>query len=128
MNLSVPRRSHSPLAIVNALALTIAALLTAWDAGCHGHEASAATNAWCTIDHEAEATGATNHATLGKASTLHEHFCVACRTGGSRPNEAGRASVARLLDVVSAATRPANDGSARRGDPRQQAARGPPPG
>ena len=128
MNLSVPRRSHSPLAIAAALALTIAALLTAWDAGCHGHEEPAATNAWRTIDHDAEATGATNHATLGKASILHEHFCVACRTGSSKSNEPGRPPSPKPLDVVSAATRPANDGSARRGDPRQQAARGPPPG
>lgn len=129
MNLSVPRRFHSPLAIVNALALTIATLVTgAWDAGCHDHDAPAASTAWCTIDHEAEATGATNHASLGNASAPHEHSCVACRLGCSKTAEIGRNSVARPLDLASTAARPENDGSARRGAPRQQAARGPPTG
>ncbi len=128
MNLPVPHRSHSPLVIVNALALTIATLVTgAWDAGCHDHDA-AASYAWCAVEHEAEATGATNHASLGNAAAPREHSCVACRLGSSKPAEVGRSSVSRPLDLASAAARPENDGSARRGAPRQQAARGPPPG
>lgn len=129
MNLSVPRRSHSPLVIVNALALTIATLFTgAWDAGCHDHDAPAAVDAWCTDDHEAEATGATNHASLGNAAKPHEHSCAACRIGSSKSAEVGKNTVSRPLDLASTAAGPKNDGSARRGAPRQQAARGPPPG
>lgn len=127
MNLSVPHRPHSPLAIVNALALTIATLVTgAWDAGCHDHDAPAASYAWCTIDHEAGDTGDTNHASLGNASAPHEHSCIACRLGCSKTAEIGRSSVSRPLDLASTAARPENDASARRGAPRQQAARGPP--
>ena len=122
-------RSHSPLVIVNALALTIATLLTgAWDAGCHDHDVPAASNAWCTIDHEAEAADAANHASLGNASAPHEHSCVACRLGSSKSAEIGRNSASRPLDLASTAARPENDGSAKRGAPRQQPARGPPPG
>jgi len=127
MNLSVPHRSRSPLAVVNALALTIATLVTgAWDAGCHDHDAPAS-YAWCAIDHEAEATGATNHASLGNAAAPHEHTCVACRLGCSKTAEIGRNSFSRPLDLASTAAGPENDGSARRGAPRQQTARGPPP-
>lgn len=129
MNPSVPRRSHSPLVIVNALALTIATLVTgAWDAGCHDHDAQATSNAWSAIGNEAEATGATNHASLAGTAAPHEHSCVACRIGSSKPAEIGRNSVSRPLDPASAAVRPENDGSARRGTSRQQAARGPPLG
>ena len=128
MNLSGPHRSHSPLVVVNALALTIATLVTgAWDAGCHDHDAPAS-YAWCVIDHEAEATGATHHASLGNAAAPHEHSCVACRLGSSKSAEIGRNPVSSPLDLASAAARPDNDGCARRGAPRQQAARGPPPG
>ena len=122
-------RSHSPLVIVNALALTIATLVTgAWDAGCHDHDAPAANYAWCVTDHEAEGTGATHHASLGNASAPHEHSCVACRLGSSKPAEIGRNSVSTPLDLAAAAARPENNGSARRGAPRQQTARGPPQG
>ncbi|MYJ25046.1 MAG: hypothetical protein F4080_05765 [Holophagales bacterium] len=127
---SVPHRSHSPLVIVNALALTIATLVTgAWDAGCHDDDASTPSNvcdAWCPTDREAEATAATNHASLDNASAPNEHSCVACRIGSSKSAEIGRDSVSRPLDLASAAARPDNDGSASRGAPRQQAARGPP--
>ena len=127
MNLSVPRQSHSPLVIVNALALTIATLLAAWDVVCNDNDA-AASNAWSAIDREAEATGATNGPRLGNAAAPHEHSCVACRTESSKPNEVGRSSVARPLDLVAAVARPENDGNARRGESRPQAARGPPAG
>lgn len=76
----MPHRSRSPLAIVNALALTIATLVAASDAGCHDHDAPEA-NAWAAIGDEAEATGATNHASLASASAPHEHSCVACEAG-----------------------------------------------
>ena len=125
---AVPGRSHSRLAIVNAFALTIATLVTgAWDAGCHDHDAPAASYAWCTVDHEAEAAGATNHASLGSAAAPHEHSCVACRIGSSKSAEIGRNSVSTPLDDASASAWAENDGGARRGAPRQQAARGPPP-
>lgn len=127
MNLSVPRQSHSPLVIVNALALTIATLLAAWDVVCNDNDA-AASNAWSTLDREAEATGAANHARLGNAAVPDEHSCVACRTAGSKPNEVDRSSVARPLDLVTAVARPENDGNARRGESRPQAARAPPAG
>lgn len=122
---SVPHRSHSPLVIVNALALTIATLVTgAWDTVCH--EAPAPSNAWSTIGNEAEAAGARNHASLGNAAAPHEHSCVACRPGCSKTAEIGRNSVSRPLDLASAAARSENDCSARRGADRQQVARGPP--
>ena len=125
----MPHRSHSPVVIVNAFALTIATLVTgAWDAGCHDDDAQAASSAWSAIGNEAEASGATNHARLASASAPHEHSCVACRIGSSKPAEIGRNSVSRPLDPASAPVRPENDGNARRGAPRQQAARGPPPG
>ena len=128
MNLSVPRRYPSPLAIVNALALTIATLLTTSGVVCYLHDAPAASNAWSTLDREAEATGATNGARLGNAAAPHEHSCVACRTESSRPDEVGRSSVARPLDPAAAMAKPENDGNARRGESRPQAARGPPAG
>ena len=128
MNLSVPRRSHPPLAIVNALALTIATLLTASGVVCYLHDAPAASNAWSTLDREAEATGSTNDARLGNAAAPHEHSCVACRTASSKPDEVGRSSVARPLDLAVAVAKPENDGSARRNESRPQAARAPPAG
>lgn len=124
---SVPHRSHSPLVIVNALALTIATLVAAWDVVCHDHYGPAASNAWSATDREVEATAATDHASLGNAAAPREHSCVACRLGCSKKAEVGRSSVESTLDLVSAAARPENDGSARRGESRQQAPRGPPP-
>lgn len=125
---SVPHRSHSPLVIVNALALTIATFLTASGVVCHLHDVAAASNAWRALDREAEAAGATNGARLGNAAATHEHSCVACRTASSKPTEIGRSSVGRPLDLAAAVARPENDGNARRGESRPQAARGPPSG
>lgn len=128
MNPSAPHRTRSPLAVVNALGLTVATLVTgAWDAGCHDHEA-ASSYAWCALDHEAETTGATNHASFAKAAAAREHSCVACRIGSSKSAEIGRSSTARPLDLASAAASAEDDGGARRGAPRRQAARGPPQG
>ncbi|MCY3965357.1 MAG: hypothetical protein OXG83_09965 [Acidobacteria bacterium] len=126
MNRSASHRSRSPLIIINALALTIVTLVTgAWDTVCHDDDAPVS-NARFAIGNEAEATGATNHTSLASASAPHEHSCVACRIGSSKSAEIGRSSVSRPLDLASAAARPENDGSARRGATRQQAARGPP--
>ena len=127
-NPSVPHRSHSPLVIVNALALTVVTLVAASDAGCHDHDEPAARDARYAINQEAAASGAANPASLASAEAPHEHSCVACRIGCSKSAEIARNSASRPLDLASAAARPENDGSARRGAPRLQAARGPPPG
>ena len=125
----MPHRTGSPLAIVNALALTFATLLTgAWDANSHGHEAAAANAAHCAVDHEAEATGATSRGAVTKAAPLHDHSCVACKLGRSKIAEAAKASGASPLDLPSAAARPADEGRPRSGEHWQQTARGPPPG
>ena len=124
----MPHRSHSPLVIVNALALAITTLLTASDVVCYLHDASAESNARSALDRAAQATGATNGARLGNAAATHEHSCVACRTASSKPTEIGRSAVGRPLDLATTAAGPENDGRARRGELRLQAARGPPPG
>ncbi len=129
MNPSAPRRSHSPTAIVNVIALTIATVVAgAWDVGCHDHDAPTASYAWCAIDHEAEAAGAPNHASLGAAPAPREHSCVACRLGCSKTAAVGGSFVARPLDPASAAARSENDGGSSRGALSRQTARGPPPG
>ncbi len=125
----MPHRTGSPLAIVNALALTLATLLTgAWDANGHGHEAAAANAAYCAADHEAEATGAASRGAVSKAAPLHDHSCVACKLGRSKVAEAAKASGASPLDLSSAAARPAAEGRPKSGEHWQQTARGPPPG
>lgn len=125
----MPHRTGSPLAIVNALALTIATLLAgAWDASGHGHDAADANAAYCAIDHEAEATGAASRATVTKAAPLHDHSCVACKLGRSKIAEAGKASGTSPLDLSSAAARPVDDGKPEGGEHWQQVARGPPLG
>ena len=122
-------RTSSPLAIVNALALTIATLLAgAWDASGHGHDAADANAAYCAVDHEAEATGARSRGTVSKAAPLHDHSCVACKLGRSKIAEAGKASGASPLDLLSAAARPAKEGKPNSGEHWQQTARGPPLG
>ncbi len=125
----MPHRTGSPLAIVNALALTITTLLTgAWDANGHGHEAAAANAAYCAVDHEAEATRATSRGTVSKAAPLHDHSCVACKLGRSKIAEAAKASSASPLDLSSAAATPADEGRPKSGEHWQQTARGPPLG
>lgn len=125
----MPHRIGSPLAIVNALALTSATLLAgAWDAVGHGHDTAGANAAYCAVDHDAEATGATSRGTVSKAAPLHDHSCVACKLGRSKIAEAGKASGANPLDLSSAAARPANEGKPEGGEHWQQTARGPPPG
>lgn len=125
----MPHRIGSPLAIVNALALTIATLLAgAWDTSGHGHDAAEAKAAYCAVDHDAEATGATSRGAISKAAPLHDHSCVACKLGRSKIAEAGKAPGTSPLDLSSAAARPANEGQPESGEHWQQTARGPPLG
>jgi hypothetical protein len=123
------RQTGSPLAIVNALALTLATLLAgAWDASGHGHDAAEANAAYCAVDHDVEATGATSRGTISKAAPLHDHSCVACKLGRSKIAEAGKASGTSPLDLSSAAARPVDGGKPRSAEYWRQTARGPPPG
>ena len=125
----MPHRTASPLAIVNALALTLATLLTgAWDANGHGHEATAANAVYCAVDHDAEASGATSRAGVSKAAPLHDHSCVACKLGRSKIAEAAKASGASPLDLSSTPARTASEGEPQSGEHWQQTARGPPLG
>ena len=122
-------RTGSPLAIVNALALTLATLLAGgWDASGHGHDAAEANAAYCAIDHDAEANGAAGRGTVSKAAPLHDHSCVACKLGRSKIAETGKSSGISPLDLSSAAARPANEGKPEGGEHWRQTARGPPLG
>lgn len=106
------RPAGSPLASVNAFALATATLLTgAWESSGHSHDSLGANAVHCVVDHEAEASDPAGRTTLNQTAAPHNHSCVA-----------------RPLDFSSAAAGAENDGSARRGAPRQQAARGPPSG
>lgn len=121
------RRAGSPLAIVNALALTTVTLLTgAWDVGGHGHDPAAANAAYCAVDHEAEASGAPIRAAVSQAAATHDHSCVACNLGRSKIVEERKTSIAGLLDLPSAATGSENGGCPTRGERWQHSARGPP--
>ena len=123
------RSSGSPLAIVNALALTVATLLAgAWDSSGHGHDLAAANAAYCTADHEAEATGAGSRAAFSHAAPLHDHSCVACNLGRSKIVEERKTSIAGLLDLSSAATGSENGGCPISGERWRHTARGPPLG
>lgn len=125
----MPHRTGSSLAIVNALALTIATLLAgAWDASGHGHDAAETNAAYCAVDHKAEATGAPSRAAVSKAAPLHDHSCVACKLGRSKIAETGKASGTSPLDLSSAAARPANEGKPEGGEHWRHTARGPPLG
>ncbi|MDE2691603.1 MAG: hypothetical protein OXI49_13880 [Acidobacteriota bacterium] len=122
------RRPGSPPAVFSAIALTTATLLAgAWEAGGHGHDTVETNVAYCVADHEAEASGIANGATLGQAAAPHDHSCVACKLGRTRTVENRRSSIAGL-DLF-----PAESGSDPRSGPSagerwQQSARGPPTG
>jgi len=121
------RRSTSPLAVICALALTTATLLTgAWEAYGHGHEAARSSTEDCTVAHDAEPTGATDQATVRGSAPLHDHSCVACKLGRSKTAESGRTFGVSPLGSWSTAARPVNDGGQRSGERWQQTARGPP--
>ncbi len=121
------RRPGSPVAVVSALALTIATLLAgAWDSSGHGHDLAAASAAYCAVDHEAEGAAASDRATVGEAASLHDHSCVACKLGRSQPPAEHRRSIAAALDLVSAGPGSGNGESPRNGESWQHTARGPP--
>lgn len=123
------RRAGSPLAVVNALALTLATLLAgAWDSSGHGHDLAAANAAYCAVDHEAEAGGAASRAAVSQAAATHDHSCVACNLGRSKTIEERKTSIAGFLDLSSAATGSENRGRPTRGEGWQHTARGPPLG
>ena len=123
------RRPGSPLAIVNALALTLATLLAgAWDSSGHGHVLAAANAAYCAVDHEAEAGGAAGRAAVSQAAATHDHSCVACNLGRSKIVEERKTSIAGLLDLPSAATGSENGGCPTGGERWRHTARGPPLG
>ena len=122
-------RTGSPLALVNALALTFATLLTgAWHASGHGHEATAANASHCAVDHEAEAATRTSHEAVGGAAALHDHSCLACQLGRAATTAGGKAPSARPLDLSSAAERPEGAHGPEGGERGQRTARGPPQG
>ncbi len=122
-------RNGSPLAFVNAVALTLATVLTgAWHASGHGHEATAANASNCTVDHEAEAAAPSVHATVRGAAALHDHSCLACQIGRAMTTAGGKASGARPLDLPTAAERPEGAHRPESGERRQRTARGPPQG
>lgn len=122
-------RPGSPLAIVNALALTCATLLTgAWNANNHGHDAVETSAAQCTVDHEAEANVAAGHATVSTAAAMHDHSCIACQLGRATTGQIGKHPGANPLDVPAAAPRPESEGGFASGEHRPRTARGPPAG
>ena len=122
-------RPGSPLAIVNALALTCATLLTgAWDANNHGHDAVETNAAHCTVDHDAEATAAANHATVSTAAALHDHSCIACQLGRATTTQNGTVPGAKPLDLPSAVPRQESESGFASGERRPRTARGPPAG
>lgn len=122
-------RTGSPLAIVNALALTCATLLTgAWDASNHGHDVVETNTTHCTVDHDAEATVAPSHATVTTAARVHDNFCIACQLGCATTSQIGQAPDAKPLDLPSAAPRPDSAGRFESDERRPRTARGPPTG
>lgn len=121
------RRPGSPAAIVNALALTIATLLAGtWDTSGHGHDLAAANAAYCAVDHEAEAGAPSRRATVGEATSLHDHSCVACKLGRSQGPAEQKKSATGTLDRVSARLGFGHGESPRNGEAWQHTARGPP--
>lgn len=122
-------RPGSLLALVNALALTCAILLTgAWDASNHGHDTVETNAAHCTVDHDAEATAAASHAALSTAATVHDHSCIACQLGRATTSQTGKLPGEKPLDLLSAAPRPDSAGRFESGERRPRTARGPPTG
>ncbi len=122
-------RNGSPLAFVNAVALTLATVLTgAWHASGHGHEATAANASHCTVDHEAEAAAPSVHATVRGAAALHDHSCLACQIGRAMTTAGGKVPSAKPPVPASAAEWPEGAHRAEGGERRQRTALGPPQG
>ncbi|MXX76242.1 MAG: hypothetical protein F4210_12430 [Holophagales bacterium] len=123
------RRAGSPLAVVNALALTLATLLAgAWDSSGHGHDLAAANAAYCAVDHEAEASGAASRAAVSQAAAPHDHSCVACKLGRTKSVEDRKTSIAGPLDLSSTASGSDHGPGPRSGEGWRQTPRGPPQG
>ncbi len=121
------RWAGSPLALVNALALTTVTLLTgAWDLSGHEHDVIAASAAYCVVDHETETSGIAGGSTLGRAAAPHDHSCVACKLGRTKTIEARKASIARPLDHSSTAPGSDHGPGPGRGERWRHTARGPP--
>ena len=122
-------RTGSPLAFVNALALTCAILLTgAWDANNHGHDAVETNATPCTVDHDAEATPSASHAAVSTAAAMHDHSCIACQLGRATTNQVGKGLATKPLDLPSTALRSEDAGRFERREQRPRTARGPPKG
>ncbi len=124
----MPHRIGSPLAIVNALALTGATLLTgAWDAGGHGHDTITTNIVYCVVDHEAGVSGTVDRTTLSQAAAPHDHSCVACKLGRTKTVEDRKTSIARIDLFLAASGSDYRPGQST-GERWQQTARGPPTG
>lgn len=121
------RRAGSPLAVVNAVALTTVTLLTgAWDLSGHGHDVIATNAAYCVVDHEADAYGIAGGTTLGQAAAPHDHSCVACKLGRTKTVEDRKTTIAGPLDLSSAASGADRGSGPSSGERWRQTARGPP--
>lgn len=122
------RWAGSPLAVVNAVALTAVTLLTgAWDLSGHGHDVIAANVAYCVVDHDVEASGIAGGATLSQAAAPHDHSCLACKLGRTKTVEDRKTSIARPLDLSSVASGSGHGSGPSSGERWRQTARGPPP-
>ncbi len=121
------RTPGSPVAVVNAIALTIATVLTgAWESSGHGHEPAVANAPSCAADHDSEAAPAGARATVGEAASLHGHSCVACKLGRSQTAAERNKSTVGSPDRLAAAVSPRDVNRPRSGDSWQRTARGPP--
>ena len=121
------RRAGSPLAVVNAAALTTVTLLTgAWDLSGHGHDVIAANAAYCVVDHESEASGTAGGTMLSQAATPHDHSCVACKLGRTKTVEDRKTSIARPLDLSSTTSGSDHGAGPSGGERWRHTARGPP--
>ncbi len=123
------RTPGSPVAVVNAIALTIATVLTgAWESSGHGHDPAAANAAYCAADHDNEAAPAGVRATVGEATSAHGHSCVACKLGRWQTAAERRKSTVGSPYRLAAAVGPWDANRPTSGDFSQRTARGPPTG
>lgn len=121
-------RPGSPPAVFRALALTTATLLTgAWVLSGYSHDTITTDIAYCVADHEAEASGIVDGATLGQAAAPHDHSCVACKLGRTKTVEHRDTSLAGL-DLSQAAPGSDHRPGPSSGERWRQTARGPPIG
>lgn len=122
------RRPGSPPAVFSAVALTTATLLAgAWVPSGHDHGMIATDVAYCVADHEAEASGIVDGATLSQAAAPHDHSCLACKLGRTKTVEDRKTSLAGL-DLFPAAPGSDHRSGPSSGERWRQTARGPPIG